>query len=138
MSEAFFIMITIYKGTVNKVVVTVSEMAVNPCNPIYLFQFTNSQTKEQFFCIATDQVQLTRYNAFCITETEDPNPADAEVFFPLLGQYDYIIYEDEASTLNPDGLNICETGKCQVLPDAPPVVPQYESNVYPQYQIYGN
>jgi hypothetical protein len=130
-------MVTIFKASTNKIYVTLSELAFNPCAGNYLFEFTNMSTLEKFYCNALSIVRRTRYNLFCIKETEDPNPQCGEVFFPLLGQHDYAIYENPCKTLDPTGLNLCESGKCQVITN-PQCTPSFHSDTYPQYQFFGN
>ncbi len=110
-------MITITRGTTNTIILTLTEK-VSIGSPVFLFVFTNDQTRQAYSCIAADQSEFTyRYNEFLITETASPNLLTSEISLPAPGDYHYAVYQQTStSSLDPtlaDGL--LETGKMVVL-----------------------
>ena len=106
-------MITITRGTINTIILTLTEKA-SIGNPVFLFVFSSDQARQAYSCIAADQSEFTyRYNEFLITETASPNPLTGEVSLPSPGDYHYAVYQQTStSNLDPtlaDGL--LETGK---------------------------
>jgi len=110
-------MITITRGTANTIILTLTEK-VSIGNPVFLFVFTNDQTRQAYSCIAADQSEFTyRYNEFSITETASPNLLTGQVSLPSPGEYHYSVYQ-QTSTTNLDPTlaeGLLETGKLVVL-----------------------
>jgi len=122
-------MITITRGTTNTIILTLTEN-VSIGNPVFLFLFTDDQTRQAYSCIAADQSEFTyRYNEFLITETASPNPLTSQVNLPSPGDYHYAVYQQTStSNLDPtlaDGL--LETGKLIVLTTSTVINNTYDS-----------
>jgi hypothetical protein len=132
-------MIIIRQNKLNQVVTTLKEMQCVP-STIYLLQFINKSTNDFFYVIATDiSTSPDRYQLFCITEigSGTPDPTQGEVLLTLQGQYDYNIFANPDSLLDPTGLNQVETGKLLVTGFSPQL-PVYQSNVNPDLVMYKN
>jgi len=107
------------KGEANDVILTVTEKSVLT-SPFYLFQFTHDQSEDVYFCISTDtSLHPERYNKFLITDKLEPDPEEGEVAFNYPGFYTYKVYESEAATLDPTGLEIVEQGRMIVVDTVP-------------------
>jgi len=122
-------MITIAQGTLNKIILTLTEKATLS-NPVFLFQFTNDQTRQAYFFIAADQSQFTyRYNEFQVTEKSSPNLLNGEVSLSTLGDYHYAVFEQNSSA-NLDPIlahSLLKTGKLTVLNGSSPTEIKYDS-----------
>lgn len=106
-------MIWITKGQANDVTVTLTEKGTASH---YLFRFQNRMTFADSYCVEQDTSPYTdRYNQFSITETASPTATDGEVELDA-GQYKYWVYANSSSSnLDPDGLDVLETGMCTVV-----------------------
>jgi hypothetical protein len=63
-------------------------------NPIYLFEFINQQTNEQYYFISTDTSSYKqRYNKFQLIEKSNANTLAGEVTLGNEGFYDYVVYQ---------------------------------------------
>jgi|SRR6185437_135306 len=122
-------MITITRGTVNTIVLTLTEN-ISISNPVFLFVFTNDQTRQAYQCIAADQSGFTyRYNEFFISETASPAPFAGGVSLPSPGDYHYAVYQ-QTSTSNLDPTlaeRLLETGKMIVLASSSDTNNTYDS-----------
>ena len=110
-------MIKINKNSANTVVLTLTEKCTLT-NPLFLFRFTNDQSKVSYTFIALDDsLHPDRYNRFVITEKTSPVLTNSEVNLPLPGFYHYEIYEQSSPTnLNiANAVGIVETGKVKVI-----------------------
>tara|TARA_R110000868_G_scaffold119142_4_gene315662 strand:+ start:5438 stop:5818 length:381 start_codon:yes stop_codon:yes gene_type:complete len=109
-------MILLQKNQLNKVALTLTELA-NPLNPnywLFVFKLEQSQGDEEY----SKRVQFTdlsietdRYNYFEITEGVD-------ITFDMVGFYEYYIFQmpDQISTDENDGL-LVEVGKANISGD---------------------
>ncbi len=96
----------------NTVALTLKEKTTIT-GPTYLFEFTNNQTQEKYYCIAADtSVYPDRYNKFTITvQNTTPNALLGQIKVPLGDEYNYTVYEQASTTnLNPAGLTVVERG----------------------------
>jgi hypothetical protein len=110
-------MITITRGTTNQIILTLTEK-VSISNPVFLFEFTNDQTRQAYCFIAADVSLFTyRYNAFQVTETTSPNLLSSQVSLSSPGDYHYAVYQQSSVTnLDPNQtLGLLETGKLRVM-----------------------
>jgi hypothetical protein len=111
----------ITRGQINELAVTVTERTTLAAPVYYLLEFKRELTNELFYCIAQN-VSLTtsRYDQFDITETDTPDPLDAEISLEK-GDYSYTIYQ-QASAINllpvnttpSEFLPYVEIGTCKV------------------------
>lgn len=123
-------MLLIRKNQSNSLTLTLTEKC-DLANPYFLFKFHNVQTGQDIFKILTDTSQFTdRYNRFTFVE---PTTADL-----IEGFWDYEVYEQASSVnLDPEGLNMVESGVMKVVNEATPVTgtvyegEQTERAVYP-------
>lgn len=112
-------MLLITQDRANKIVTTLTEFKITDTN-IYLFELTNQDSNQKFYCVCIDtSPSKNRYNAFCVTETFQSsggtNPLNAQIALSLPGFYYYNVYENPDSLLSPTGLNRVETGKLLVI-----------------------
>jgi hypothetical protein len=111
----------ITRGQINETVVTVTERTTLTAPVYYLLEFKRELTNESFYCIAQNLSQDTdRYDQFDITETDMPNPLNAEITLEK-GDYSYTIYQQDsainllpANTTASEFLPYVEIGKCTV------------------------
>ena len=97
-----YVVIRINKNSVNNIVVTLTENST-VANPIYLFKFTDQQSKKDCYFIASDTSAFTqRFNQFSVTEKENPNTLIGEVELLNQGFYNYTIYQTDL--VNTSGL----------------------------------
>jgi hypothetical protein len=118
------LMIVIQQGQPNTVVLTLTEKCTLSA-PVFLFEFSNDESKGKQYFIAADTSAFTyRYNQFVITEKSDPDNLQGEVSLPLSGYYHYTIYEQSSATnLDPNNtVSIVETGKVKVIGTEPQII----------------
>jgi len=131
-------MITITRGTANTIILTLTEN-VTISNPIFLFEFSNDQTRQTYTCIAADISDYTyRYNEFVITEKTSPNNLNGEISLPAPGDYHYFVYQ-QTSTSNLDPAQtqgLLETGKLTVITTDTTENPTYDSETITNI-VYG-
>lgn len=87
----------------NTVALTLKEKTT-VLNPVYLFEFENSQTHSKFYCIASDtSLYKDRYNLFTITVVSGtPTPLSGQIKLTLGDEYNYTVYQQQSTTnLNP-------------------------------------
>jgi hypothetical protein len=102
------------KNKINEVVVTPKERSVL-VNPVYLFEFKNK--KAAHYCICYDASPNTdRFQLFYIEDINGPDPQNSQVELEV-GEYDYRIYEQLTSNINPSGLFCLEVGTVNVVSD---------------------
>lgn len=108
-------MITINKGQVNEVWLTLAEYTTIS-NPRYLFVFTNDTTKKEvrFICSFTSNAE---YSVFNITESNTPNFLNGVVTLNPTGFWSYEVYQQSSATnLDPSlSQGKVESGKVQVI-----------------------
>lgn len=90
----------INKGTVNNVVVTVSERS-QLLDPYFLIVFTNkfSTSEVTALCSLQSSFSNNRYDLFEIEEKAAPDPLSGEVYL-LEGEWSYSVYESSLQTLD--------------------------------------
>lgn len=82
-------------------------------NPVYLFEFINSQSQEKFYCIAADiSIYPDRYNKFLIKVKTSPNALLGEIDLQTADEYSYTVYAQHSTTnIDPlQAIEIVETG----------------------------
>lgn len=106
-------MITIIKNTVNRIVVTLSELTTIGA-PLYLMEFISKDTREsKVLRLGTDtSFNVVRYNIFYISEVDESlEDLNIGLINLKLGAYSYSIYETTSSTsTNISNLNRVESG----------------------------
>ena len=119
---------------VNKLVVNTKDVNQSGTN-IYLLQFTNNQTKVDYFTLSTDTSTSERYTAFNVSSSVN-NPFSSSVYLPNKGQYTYHIYEaSNSASLEPLGLNLVDKGKLLVLGSSENI-PAYTGSNSLTYYVY--
>lgn len=109
-------MIILQRGNANEVTLTLTEK-VSLSSPNFLFEFTNQESNESFYCIAADtSIYPESYNQFTITENNSPDALNGEITLVLQGRYSYIVREQVSATnLDPNlSGGIVERGLCKV------------------------
>lgn len=118
-------MLVLYKGIVNKIVVTLREFQSRESEN-FLFVFINDTTNEKIKVNLTDVSQTKmRCNEFCITTELMEN------FRP--GFHHYMIYQNENGADTPEGLTLCEAGRLKVVTYAPVSAYETEKIITPVY-----
>ena len=86
-------MILINKGTINTVVLTLTER-VTVDEPVFVFKFVHDLTHEQKIFTSSDTSDFPdRYNSFTIEETESEDLGNGKVQLEL-GYHHYSIFQD--------------------------------------------
>ena len=131
-------MLTIKKGSENKVIVTVTQHTTDRSPKFYLFSFLHILSKETIRFFMTSQVvSNNRYDEFLFTEVSDTTvPEDllnGKVILPYEGQYFYSVYEMGSLNLDPAYARVkLEEGRAMVYGDDPiyynPYISDNENN----------
>jgi len=107
-------MLTINKGQLNSLTVTATELTT-VSNPIFVFEFTHSQSREVVTCTLNNESNSTaRFDEFFLDEGVDAT-------FPFDGQYTYKITEEQTGI-------ILEIGRANVF-KAEPVDHDYSNDL---------
>lgn len=123
-------MILLRQGKLNKIALTLTELAdpLLPNNWLFVFKFEQSQGDEEY----SKRVQFTdlntvqtRYNYFEVTEGTD-------ITFDLVGDYQYFVYQMPNDTSTDESFGeLVEQGKCRLLgTDDTDYVYSVSSNTY--------
>lgn len=114
-------MIIIEKNNTNNIVITCSELMLNPNNYIAI-QFVNETTFDEVYVLLQNNISTSqgRYDEFEITETT-ANNTDSEngiINFPLTGHWQYNCFEWNSNDVwDPSTVTsnrLVETGRCLV------------------------
>lgn len=108
-------MIKLVKGVINEGIALTLNEFVTLSNPNFLFEFKNDMTNDKYYFISPDlSAYKDRYNLFNITEGIN-DPLNGSIVLGEEGFYKYKIYEQEGTSLDPDGLNVVEVGKMKLI-----------------------
>lgn len=118
-------MITINKGEVNTVILTLAEKTTIE-GPTYLFEFIKegSPGTKKYFIAEDISVNPLRNNEFEIEEGTPEDTLNGKISLNA-GQYLYNVYEQASTTnLDPTGLSIVENGRVEIKTTAT-VLPEF-------------
>ncbi|HYG15033.1 MAG TPA: hypothetical protein VEC12_04705 [Bacteroidia bacterium] len=114
-------MILIAKGQSNVLALTLTEKTTIP-DPVYLFEFTGTQTRASKTFIAADASQFKeRYNLFTVVEKTSPDALLGEVELAEQDFWQYRVFAQmSAANLDPEQANeLVETGILYVTGETP-------------------